>query len=198
MVSSIIPLRVFANEQSSQAAISVIDRFNQTLLVGMKCGKQILFAQRFQRLSVAVDLAFDLPTILSASIGQSWLRFSPEEQKNLTETFRRYTISSYVANFDEYSGQTFICLPEIRQLDDVKILVQSRMAPSSGTAIEIDYVMQPTPLEWKVVDVLLAGSISRVAVQRSDFRHIIANGGAEALIAELDTKTSQMSGKTVS
>ena len=32
---------------------------------------------------------------------------------------------------------------------------------------------------WRAVDVLLDGSISRVAVQRSDFRKILANGDAE-------------------
>ena len=41
---------------------------------------------------------------------------------------------------------------------------------------------------------LAAGSISRVAVQRSDFRRILSNGGGDALLASLQRKTSDLSG----
>ena len=41
---------------------------------------------------------------------------------------------------------------------------------------------------WKAVDVLLDGTISRVAVQRSDFRNLLGAGDASALIASLERK----------
>ena len=44
------------------------------------------------------------------------------------------------------------------------------------------------------VDVLADGSISRVAVQRSDFRRLVARGGAQALIDSLNQKTADLSG----
>jgi len=43
--------------------------------------------------------------------------------------------------------------------------------------------MKRMPGEWKAVDVLADGSISRVAVQRSDFRSLLASGDAPALLA---------------
>ena len=46
---------------------------------------------------------------------------------------------------------------------------------------------------WRAVDVLLDGSISRVAVQRSDFRKILASGDANALIASLKRKIADLS-----
>ena len=46
---------------------------------------------------------------------------------------------------------------------------------------------------WRAVDVLIEGSISRVAVQRSDFRKILASGDAEALIASLRHKIADLS-----
>jgi phospholipid transport system substrate-binding protein len=57
--------------------------------------------------------------------------------------------------------------------------------------------MKPTSGNWKAVDVLAAGSISRVAVQRSDFRHILAQGGGDALVASLRRKTSDLSGNAL-
>jgi phospholipid transport system substrate-binding protein len=44
-----------------------------------------------------------------------------------------------------------------------------------------------------VVDVLADGSISRVAVQRSDFSALFDKGGAPALEASLQQKTEELS-----
>ena len=41
---------------------------------------------------------------------------------------------------------------------------------------------------------LADGSISRVAVQRSDFRRLVSRGGAQALIESLNQKTNDLSG----
>ena len=46
---------------------------------------------------------------------------------------------------------------------------------------------------WKAVDVLADGAISRVAVQRSDFRQLLANGGAPALAVALQQKVANLS-----
>ena len=47
---------------------------------------------------------------------------------------------------------------------------------------------------WKAVDVLLDGTISRVAVQRSDFRSLLGTGDAGALIASLERKAMDFAG----
>ena len=46
------------------------------------------------------------------------------------------------------------------------------------------------------MDVLMDGSISRVAVQRSDFRSLLSSGGAPALVAGLQHKVANLSGDT--
>ena len=54
---------------------------------------------------------------------------------------------------------------------------------TGGDRLRLDYVMRDGNGVWRAVDVLLEGSISRVAVQRSDFRRILSSGGSEALLA---------------
>jgi phospholipid transport system substrate-binding protein len=44
--------------------------------------------------------------------------------------------------------------------------------------------------------VLTDGSISRVAVQRSDFRGLLNSGGTPALVAGLEHKVANLSGRT--
>jgi phospholipid transport system substrate-binding protein len=180
-------------ETAPPSATTTIRRFNGALLNAMKSGGQTDFSRRFQALAPEVDQAFDLSAVLSVSVGPSWASFSPDQQSRLLVAFRRYTVASYVANFDGYAGQHFIVSPDTRNLGADRVIVRSRIAKINGDATELDYVMKQTPLGWKVVDVLAGGSISRVAVQRSDFRRILSNG-SDALLASLRRKTADLSG----
>jgi phospholipid transport system substrate-binding protein len=175
-------------------ATATIKHFNQALLAAMRSGGKTDFGHRFQALAPEVEQAFDLPAVLAVSVGPGWASLSPDQQSRLLDAFRRYTVASYLANFDSYAGESFTISPDTRSLGAGRVVVQSRIAPITGDATELDYVMQQTSLGWKVVDVLETGSISRVAVQRSDFRRVLSNGGGDALLASLQRKTSDLSG----
>jgi phospholipid transport system substrate-binding protein len=181
-------------ETASADATSTIKRLNGALLAAMKSGRETDFSHRFQALAPEIDQAFDLSAVLSVSVGLGWASLSPDQQSRLLAAFRRYTVASYVANFDSYAGQNFSVSPETRSLGVDRVVVESRIAQIGGDETELDYVMKQTPSGWKVIDVLAAGSISRVAVQRSDFRRILSNGGGNALLASLQRKTSDLSG----
>jgi phospholipid transport system substrate-binding protein len=172
----------------------VIKHFNGSLLVAMKTAEQADFSHRFQALAPEVDQVFDLPAVLAVSVGPGWASFSPDQQSRLLDAFRRYTVASYLASFNNYTGQSFTVSSDIRSLGSGRVVVLSHILPIRGEATELDYVMNQTPAGWKVVDVLAAGSVSRVAVQRSDFRHILSGGGGDALLVSLQRKTSDLSG----
>jgi phospholipid transport system substrate-binding protein len=173
---------------------ATVKRLNDALLTAMKAGKQTDFNHRYELMAPAVDQAFDLQAVLALSVGARWVSLPPDQQNRLLDAFRRYTVASYVANFDNYAGQTFTVSPAARDLGAGQVVVQSRIVPTSGSATELGYVMKQTPGGWKVVDVLADGSISRVAVQRSDFRGVLASGGGDALVATLHHKVSDLSG----
>jgi phospholipid transport system substrate-binding protein len=119
----------------------------------------------------------------------------PEAEKAaLTTAFRRYTVSSYVANFNSYNGQSFQVSPAVRTVGDSRVVVQSQMLRTNDSPIKLDYVMRRFPTGWQAVDVLTDGSISRVAVQRSDFRELLRAGGASALADGLNHKVGNLSG----
>ena len=52
--------------------------------------------------------------------------------------------------------------------------------------------MRQDPSGWRAVDVLAEGAISRVAVQRSDFRRLLMQGGGAALLASLQRKANDL------
>ena len=170
-----------------------IQALNDALIQVMKAGKRTSFRDRFHRLAPAVDRAFDLPGILRVSVGPQWASIDPVQQATLLKVFRSFTVASYVANFDSYDGQSFTIAPQLRATGANQVVGTTII--SGNEKDRIDYVMhQDAGGAWKVVDVLLDGTISRVAVQRSDFRAQLAQGGAAALIVSLQAKVTDLAG----
>ena len=176
------------------AAVTPIRQLCDTLLGIMKAGRATPFQQRYETLAPVVERAFDLPAILQLSVGPTWSSLASDQQTTLLTAFRRYTIANYVNSFDNYTGQRFDIQPDTKPLPNGEQLVQTKIVPASGESHELDYVMRREGSAWKAVDVLADGSISRVAVQRSDFRRLVSRGGAQALIESLNQKTNDLSG----
>ncbi len=178
---------------ADQEASAPIEALNRGLLAGMRAGKTAPFNQRFTTLAPLVEAAFDVPGILQASVGPRWAALPPAQQSQLLDVFRRFTVASYVANFDSFDGEKLELLTESRNVGADQV-VASQIVPARGTPTRIDYVMRRTPAGWRAVDVLLNGSISRVAVQRSDFRSLLGSGDAGPLIQSLQRKIADLSG----
>jgi len=177
-------------------AAAPIAALNRGLLAGMHAGKSTPFPQRFNALAPLVEGAFDIPGILQASVGPRWSTLPSAQQMQLLDVFRRFTIASYVANFDSFGGEKLEVLPISRSVGADQV-VASQIVPANGAPTRIDYVMRKTPAGWRAVDVLLNGSISRVAVQRSDFRSLLGSSDAGPLIQSLQRKIADLSGGTL-
>jgi phospholipid transport system substrate-binding protein len=184
-----------ARADADPAVIAPIQSLYASLLEVMKAGAKTPFSQRFDTLAPAVDRALDLSIILQTSVGPSWSSLPPDQQAALLDAFRRYTVSSYVSSFNEYSGQHFDIDPSLRSVGASEQIVQTKIVPASGTAHQLDYVMRQSGSDWKAVDVLAEGTISRVATQRSDFRALLTRGGGAALLASLQQKTADLAKK---
>jgi phospholipid transport system substrate-binding protein len=173
--------------------LAPVNQLVQGLLRVMKAGHSASFTERSNMLGPVIDQTFDLATILRESVGFTWQSLPADQQAALEQAFRRYTVSSYVNSFDDYNGQRFQVNPETRTVGDDEV-VRTKIIPASGDGHTLDYVMRQGPQGWRIVDVLADGAISRVAVQRSDFRGLIRSGGAPALAESLATKSASLAG----
>jgi phospholipid transport system substrate-binding protein len=183
-----------ADPASAAGPIPPIRQLNQALLTIMQQGRATPFARRAAELTPAIEIALNLPAILRVSVGPSWAGLKPEDQNRLLDVFRQYTVATFVENFDSYEGQKITVSPQTRTLSDGAQVVRTDIIPRSGLAGHtIDYVMRRTPGgAWKATDVLADGTISRVAVMRSDFAGLLAQGGAAGLEASLQRKTAAL------
>jgi phospholipid transport system substrate-binding protein len=185
-----------AETLDSTSATVPIQQLDSALLASMKAGGSTPFDQRYRALGPVIEQVFNLDAVLAASIGLSWATLPADQKAMLAAAFRRYTVSSYATSFSSYNGQSFQVSPAVRALSNDEVVVNSRLQRADGSSVVLDYVMRRGPAGWQAVDVLTDGSISRVAVQRSDFRGLMRSGGASALVAGLQHKVANLSGGT--
>ena len=173
--------------------VAVIQRLNDGLLQIMKEGDRTPFTQRVAQLAPVVDAALDVPAILRLAVGPAWSTLTPAQQASLLSAFRNYTVATFVENFDSYDGQRLTVSPQTRALPGGAQVVHTQVISRSGLATHsIDYVMRNGARGWQASDILADGTISRVAVLRSDFAAMLASGGAPALEASLQRKTAAL------
>jgi phospholipid transport system substrate-binding protein len=180
-----------AHRAEASPVTDPVERLYAGLLGIMKQGRGTPFSARYNALAPVVEQVFDLAGILQVSVGPRWSSMGAGEQAGVLDAYRRYTVATYVANFDNFNGQRFEVLPTTRTAGRDQV-VQSRIIPANGAPREIDYAMRQEGGGYRIVDVLLDGSISRVAVQRSDFRALIGSGGTAALLDSLQRKTADL------
>jgi phospholipid transport system substrate-binding protein len=183
-----------ADTTGGSSPTAPIQRLDDALLAAMKAGERTSFDARYRQLDPVIGQVFDLNAVLAASIGLSWATMLEPQKAELAAAFRRYTVSSYVSNFNSYNGQSFEVSPSVRPVGNGEVVVQTRLLRTDDSPVKLDYVMRNGPAGWQVTDVLTDGSISRVAVQRSDFRQLLLAGGVPALTAGLGRKVSNLSG----
>jgi len=160
--------------------------FYDTLLTTMKDGRTLGQSGRNARLAPVVDRVFDVPFMTRLAIGPSWATFSPAQQQQLTEAFRHYITATYADRFDSYSGQQLQVTGERPYNAD--IIVQTRIVKSDGETTTLNYLMRQNQGSWKISDVYLDGTISQLAVQRSEFYSILRRDGIDGLVMALNRK----------
>lgn len=188
LLGLVVPSVAVAQEAGPRGPIAGL---NAALQQVMKAGRGTPFAARAATLRPAVERAFDLPAILAASVGPRFAAFAEAAKAELLEAFTVFTVATWVANFDADAGERFELVQETRALGQDQV-VTSRIVPASGEATRLDYVMRQGPAGWKAVDILLNGTISRVAVQRSDFRSLVAGGDPAPLLASLRSRAASL------
>jgi phospholipid transport system substrate-binding protein len=165
--------------------------FYDTLLNTMKNGRSLGQSGRYARLAPVVDRVFDVPSMTRLAMGSSWASLPPAQQQQLTEAFRHYIAATYADRFDSYSGEQLQVTGE--QPYNGNVIVQTKIVKPNGEATTLNYMMRQNQGSWQISDVYLDGTISQLAVQRSEFNSILRREGIEGLVMALNRKADLLS-----
>jgi phospholipid transport system substrate-binding protein len=190
-----LPLKLAfaANASETAAASQTVQRLNTALNDVLANGDALKFEGRYQKLQPVLTSVFDIPEMARVATGPKWSELSDADKQAMTDLFGKYMTTMYAARFRGHGGDT-LEMGDVKQRDDGKMLVSTKLNRKSGEPVQLSYMLKGQADTWHIVDVYYNGSISQVAQLRSEFSGPIRDGGIEKLKTALSDKTQQLQG----
>jgi phospholipid transport system substrate-binding protein len=167
--------------------VQVVEKLHAALLEVMKDAEDLGYQGRYDRLAPALKETYDTAFMAEKSVGRHWKLATAEDQAKLVETFSRFMIANYAGRFDGYSGEKFEVVGEEPSAQET-VLVRTRLVQPEGEVVQLNYRLRSANGSWKIIDVYLNGTVSELALRRSEYASLIKREGWNAVIAALDQR----------
>ncbi len=167
-----------------------VEKLYEALLAAMKGGEALGVEGRTRLVRPAVDEAYDIAFMASKALGRHWRDLPEPQREDWLATFRRLTVHTYATRFERFSGQAFE-VGEIAAASRGTAVVHTRILLPGEEPVEIRYRMRLRPGDgWRIVDVYLNGTVSELALRRSEYASVIEREGFAYLTRSLREKTA--------
>lgn len=171
--------------------VALVNTFHAGLLAALRSSDGKGFAARRDKMKPLIAKAFDTDYMVEVATGTYWDAMSADQHKALAAAFLDMTVANYASRFKSFKGQGFT-VTDTRAAGK-RTLVKSQLTRPDGDPVSIDYVVQPEPKGgFGIVDVRLGGTISELALRRSEFAPVLRDKGYAGLIALLQDKTQEI------
>jgi phospholipid transport system substrate-binding protein len=167
--------------------VQVVEKLHAALIGVMKDSEKLGYPGRYQRLAPVLEETYDTAFMAEKSVGRHWKDATPADQEKLVDTFSRFMIANYAGRFDGYSGQSFQTVGEEPSAQGTA-LVRTRLNDPQGESVQLNYRLHSTGGTWKIIDVYLNGTVSELALRRSEYASLIQREGWNAVIVALDQR----------
>ncbi|MDG2303393.1 MAG: ABC transporter substrate-binding protein [Candidatus Binatia bacterium] len=184
-----VALALHASPTLASPQTEVVEQFNGTLLSLFEGGGD--FQSRFDTTEPAVKKAFDLGFMASKVLGRRGKDLTPEQKAEWLATFTRLTASNYAGRFVGEKGPSFETLGEEDGTHDTVVVRTQIVTPGKDNTL-LTYRLRETPNGWKVIDCYLNGTVSEIALRRSEYGAVLRRDGFEALVKAVNSKSEQL------
>ena len=178
-------------ETLSHPAVPVVESLHTEMLETMQGADTLGYQGRFDKLQTALGNSFDLDFMARKAVGRSWKKFSEPEQERWLGTFERVTCANYAGRFTGYSGQSFETL-SVEPASHETVLVHTRLIDPQGENVDLNYRLAETPNGWRIIDVYLDGTVSELALRRSEYSAVIKRDGLDELVSSIDRRVDEL------
>ena len=180
-----------ARAASPDAARALIAHYQSALLQVMRNADTMDAAARAATLEPTLRGSYDYARMSRASAGRAWREGGADAQAAMVEAFATFSAAVHANRFDGYGGERFEILGT-QPGPGGTTMVNTRIVKSGGEAVPIGYVVAETAGGVRIVDVLLNGTVSEVALRRSEWSSIAGREGLGALAQALQKKAAAM------
>ena len=184
-------------EAAARTPVDRIESFHAGLLQIMKEAETLGFQGRIDRLAPLMANTFDLDFMASKTIGRHWKKLSDEDKERWAQTFARFTYANYAGRFTGFTGEEFVTLG----VEDAARLLEpdgereGRGGGPDGDDVQLNYRVIERSGEWKVIDVYLNGTVSELALRRSEYSSALKREGFPALVDSIENKIEDLKEK---
>jgi phospholipid transport system substrate-binding protein len=172
----------------------VIENFHAGLLYIMKNAKELGFQGRTDRLKPLMQETFDLEFMASKSVGRHWRQLSDEDKQRWVVIFSQFTTANYAGRFTGYTGEEFVTVDVEDAPRGTQVVLTKIVVPSEDD-VQLNYRMIERDGSWKVIDVFLNGTVSELALRRSEYSSALKSSGFDQLVASVETKIEDLKSK---
>ena len=170
---------------------AVVEQLHAGLIESMKNAEEFGFQGRFDHIRPVVEDTFDLTFMGSKSVGRHWKKLSPEQQEEWLDKFTGFLVANYAGNFDDYQGESFETLGEQPAKRDTRVVLTELRVPSDDNVV-FNYRLRETDGGWRIIDIYLKGTVSELALRRSDFSSTLKEKGFPELTAAVARKIAEL------
>ena len=189
-LASIIALAT-TTRAGAGAPTVVVQRFDDALLSTLKDGERLGYAGRFKRLQPVMQQTFDLDFMAEKVMGRHWKALGEADRARWRALFGEFTVANYAANFDRFTGQQLDVLGEERSVNDT-VLVKTMVKSPGREDVELTYRLHDSGGRWRIIDVMLKGTVSELALRRSEYASVIERDGFAALCDVLRSRIDDL------
>ena len=143
--------------------------------------------EKEKKLWTIADAMFDYPGLSKRTLGKSWKKLNPKQQKEFTDLFSKHLGNIYLDRIMAYTDEKIVFDKE--RIKEDKALVYTKIITSTKE-IPLDYRVVSINGDWKVYDVVIEG-VSLVKNYRSQFREMLKNNDPEYLLENLRKKVKE-------
>jgi phospholipid transport system substrate-binding protein len=176
-----------ASAADVEAARKPIEALYVVLVECLKNADAFGLEGRRAKIAPAVAAGYDLPFMAEKILGRHWRSLDEADRARWTETFGNLTVSTYAERMTGYTGQVFEVL-RVEPSQRGTALVYSQVVTPNEEPIAINYRMRPDGESWRIIDVYLNGTVSELALRRSEYAAVLQRDGFEKLVASIDQK----------
>lgn len=172
------------------AATAVVDSLHAEMLAVMKDGKALGFEGRLARLQKAIEERYDFSFMAEKSVGLAWKDLDAAQRAQLVDGMGRLAGATYAARMKDFAGEKFETLGT-QPAAQSTMLVRTQIVEPDGKKTSLDYRLRSTPAGPRIVDVFYDGTVSELAMRRSEYSSLLKKGGFPMLMEAIEKKIAE-------